>query len=184
MQGAEIDTEIKSLGDFHEDVIRFELDEFIGEHGRAFLVHHGPLGKMQFTREKKKTLVFENPAVPAEGTFSPEADYLVFPLHAGPLMDGFGETISIGRSEVNDVVIPDASVSAFHAFAQVEPGGSLRLQDMNSTNGTFINGQRVPSQDSGDPLPLRSGDRVRLGSVTLTCLMAKEFRNLVNGLLG
>lgn len=70
----------------------------------------------------------------------------------------------IGRVSPADILIPGAGVSGRHAKLTWD-GLTLTIEDLNSTNGTFINGQRIHA-----PTPLRHGDEVRLGqSVTITC---------------
>ncbi|MBI1945609.1 MAG: FHA domain-containing protein [Deltaproteobacteria bacterium] len=73
--------------------------------------------------------------------------------------------VSVGRNEGNDVVLPDASVSRFHAFLRELPDGSLVVQDVRSANGTFVGGQPVPKQGEGAPLPVRSGEAIRFGDI-------------------
>jgi diguanylate cyclase (GGDEF)-like protein len=64
---------------------------------------------------------------------------------------------SLGRKPDNDIVIPDESASRAHAeiFCQED---SLVITDMNSTNGTYVNHERI----SG-PKVLRSKDQIRIG---------------------
>lgn len=50
--------------------------------------------------------------------------------------------VLIGRSEDNDIAIPSSFVSRHHILL-VREGGSTILIDLNSTNGTFVNSQRV-----------------------------------------
>src|SRR5213078_3741372 len=52
------------------------------------------------------------------------------------------ETITIGRLKGNSIVIDDASVSLTHARI-TRKNGDLYLKDLNSTNGTIVNGQRI-----------------------------------------
>ena len=49
----------------------------------------------------------------------------------------------VGRSKENDVVIPALGLSRFHAVLERDISGQLRLVDENSTNGTFVNRNRV-----------------------------------------
>lgn len=65
--------------------------------------------------------------------------------------------IYIGRDVANDVFINDAEVSRRHARL-VQQGGAYLLEDLGSTNGTYVNGQRI-----GGPSPLRAGDIIYLG---------------------
>ncbi|MDP2711169.1 MAG: DUF3662 and FHA domain-containing protein [Solirubrobacteraceae bacterium] len=69
----------------------------------------------------------------------------------------------IGRSRECDVVLSDANVSRRHA--QVLPGatGSWTIADLGSTNGVLVNGQRTDG-----PAALQSGDRIALGTASMT----------------
>jgi len=67
-----------------------------------------------------------------------------------------GETISLGRDSGNLIQLHDTEVSRRHVeFRRVE--GGYQIADLASSNGTFVNGQRV------DRHPLTSGDEVRVG---------------------
>ncbi|MGE5249135.1 MAG: FHA domain-containing protein [Bacteroidota bacterium] len=74
---------------------------------------------------------------------------VVFPLE--------GDQIMIGRDSTNEVAINDAEVSRRHARLTFQ-GGKYVIEDLGSTNGTFINGQRL----SG-PHVLKAGDVIALG---------------------
>ncbi len=52
------------------------------------------------------------------------------------------ERARIGRSDENDFVLPDSSVSSRHAEFVLRDG-SLEINDLGSTNGTFFEGERV-----------------------------------------
>jgi hypothetical protein len=81
-----------------------------------------------------------------------------------------GHLITVGRAPDNDVVVPDVSISRFHAFVKQGANGGWLMQDAGSTNGTTVNGSSVPRQGHGPPAELSSGDDVRLGQVELTFL--------------
>ena len=51
--------------------------------------------------------------------------------------------ITIGRSPANDIIINSPKVSSTHAVIFVEDSGEIILRDLNSTNGTFVNGKRI-----------------------------------------
>jgi hypothetical protein len=74
------------------------------------------------------------------------------------------QAVSIGRGGDNDVVLPEQGVSRFHARLEPSPQGWL-LTDLGSTNGTYVNGQRLPGHEA---YLLQSGDRVTIGSSVLT----------------
>lgn len=67
---------------------------------------------------------------------------------------------TIGRDSGCDMVLPDPTVSRWHAGLRREPGGWL-LDDLGSTNGTLLNGWRVRAW-----VPVRDGDLVSFGAVT------------------
>ncbi len=73
-----------------------------------------------------------------------------------------GETITIGRAVQNDVVITSKRVSREHACVRRE-GWRVMLKDLNSTNGTFLNAERVLTSAA-----LHDGDRIKIGDVVLT----------------
>lgn len=68
-----------------------------------------------------------------------------------------GDQLIIGRDSSSGVAINDAEVSRKHARLNFQ-GGKWVLEDLGSTNGTFVNGQRLAS-----PVVLKSGDVVSLG---------------------
>lgn len=70
-----------------------------------------------------------------------------------------GSPTKIGRSLDNDLVLPDQSISRHHAsIAMVE--GAFRLHDLNSQNGSFVDGKKIVSEAT-----LRDGNTIRLGDV-------------------
>lgn len=68
--------------------------------------------------------------------------------------------ISFGRASSNDVVVNDPMVSAnFHMKIEVLDDGQVRVVDCNSTNGTFVNGRKIPGSEM-----LKKGDIIRIGN--------------------
>ncbi len=67
----------------------------------------------------------------------------------------------IGRAVDNALQLPDTSVSRYHAYLGQDEEGHVRLTDLGSTNGTYLNGRRLPPRT---PACVRDGDRVQLGS--------------------
>jgi pSer/pThr/pTyr-binding forkhead associated (FHA) protein len=66
--------------------------------------------------------------------------------------------ISVGRSLDNQIVLEDTTVSHHHATFETH-NGVFMVRDMNSTNGTRVNGMRITESKLGN------GDQVRFGSV-------------------
>jgi hypothetical protein len=68
--------------------------------------------------------------------------------------------VNIGRAADNDIVLQDVSVSGRHARIE-QRGLQVVLTDMNSSNGTFVNGQRVQQ------VQLAGGETILLGDTQL-----------------
>jgi phosphoserine phosphatase RsbU/P len=69
---------------------------------------------------------------------------------------------TIGRSSMNDLPIADKMLSRQHARILRDGDGGLAVEDLGSRNGTFVNGERLVTKR-----PLKSGDRITVGAVTL-----------------
>jgi hypothetical protein len=79
--------------------------------------------------------------------------------------------IVIGRTSEADVVIPELSISVEHCALQATPFG-LSVFDLNSTNGTFVCGQRIAK---GHLVSLQDGDRICLGRFEFEYLRHRAF---------
>ncbi len=104
-------------------------------------------------------------ATTPEGT--PARRLAVLAVQAGPRI---GEEfpvgsprIQIGSGSQNDVVIADDSISTNHALLEFDHGG-WRLTDLDSTNGSFVEGIRLAPQV---PTPLPYASSVRFGGLRL-----------------
>jgi len=71
-----------------------------------------------------------------------------------------GDRMLIGRLAESDIFVDDANVSRTHA-ALISEGTGWAVEDINSTNGTFVNGERV------DRAQLRDGDVIQVGASEL-----------------
>lgn len=74
-----------------------------------------------------------------------------------------GGSLELGRESdaLGDGALADARISRTHARLEVDAGGSLRVTDLGSSNGTYVNGARV------ERVTLAPGDVVRVGGVLL-----------------
>ena len=80
-----------------------------------------------------------------------------------------GDQITIGRDSVNEIVINDAEISRRHARLTFQ-GGKYVLEDLGSTNGTFVNGQRLAG-----PRVLKAGEVVSFGEQIVMVFEATNF---------
>lgn len=72
-----------------------------------------------------------------------------------------GDRQNIGRESANDIVVPDINISRVHAEIHMQPNGQWVVSDLGSTNGLYVNGQKVQSAQ------LRDADMITLGTSTL-----------------
>jgi pSer/pThr/pTyr-binding forkhead associated (FHA) protein len=76
-----------------------------------------------------------------------------------------GAVRTLGRATGADFIVEAALVSRVHCRLTALPGGELEVRDLESTNGTFVNGKRV------DVARLVSGDRLQVGRMELEALL-------------
>ena len=75
-----------------------------------------------------------------------------------------GGVRTVGRATGADFIVDAPLVSRVHCRLTALPDGGLEVQDLDSTNGTFINGQRIQTGR------LAPGDRLGVGRVELVAL--------------
>ena len=131
---------------------RTELTAKLQQLEKAGLVLRIDPKKTDPSLAKKKTLV---------GSLTPDHA----PDNVYPLLDA---EQTIGRLPSNTICVGDGSVSSNHARILRTPEGFV-LEDLQSRNGTFVNGERV----EGKRL-LTDGDLIRLGKVIMTFNVARE----------
>ncbi len=84
---------------------------------------------------------------------------------AGDRYPLLGSLTIVGRDDGADIVVDDPGVSRRHSEIRVTNDGPhlvSSIRDLNSTNGTFVNGDRITSQR------LEDGDRITIGRTTAT----------------
>lgn len=166
---------IGCLKDYTRDCQKKDLKSFTALHGKAFLVHHGPIGKLKEPIREKKTMAVEGESV--EEYFDPREDFLVFEMRRRPGQPANDDLVRLGRQAGSDIIIPDASISSVHAFFQ-EGGDNYTILDNDSMNGTYVNMKEVPVRGKGQPMPVKSLSRLRFGSVVMTFMLAADFYKL------
>ena len=150
---------------------------FEQNHGFGFLL--GPLSAIQQPQQPQSTLDIDS--VESDMLFfRKRIDYLVFPvIQTGRSPFSF---VAVGRTKNNDIVVPDVSVSKFHAFFKPGRKRQFSLQDASSKNGTFLDDTPVPAQGQAKPVPVESGSRVRFGNVAFMFLSSVDFHGFVSRL--
>ena len=72
-----------------------------------------------------------------------------------------GTTRTVGRATGADFILDAPLVSRVHCRVVALPSGDLEVRDLESTNGTFVNGARI------EQIRLAPGDRIQIGRVEL-----------------
>lgn len=80
---------------------------------------------------------------------------------AGSMFKMTSREMLIGRSKDVDVCIEEEDVSRKHAQVEERSDGQIVITDLNSTNGTFVNGKKIEQH------VLNDGDRIQIASTTI-----------------
>jgi serine/threonine-protein kinase len=109
----------------------------------------------------EKDLVTADGAPPPAGS---DTVYLMFESgdEKGRVVQVTGDEFVIGRDDAADLQILDTRASRRHASLKVLPGGNAELRDMDSSNGTLLNGAPVKSA------VLSGNERIRIGDTELS----------------
>ena len=165
------------LGEW-EDALGDELRDVVSEHaGQQEYAFVGPItvvfeeaedldtGLFRVRSSTTKGRVQASPAVsaPAQSHGQAPAPARSGVLHVSLDVEGRSHQVSspvtvIGRGAEADVVVDDAGVSRRHAEVHSD-GNRVRVVDLGSTNGTFVDGERVGQQGA----PLADGSRITVG---------------------
>ncbi len=89
------------------------------------------------------------------------------------------DSLTLGRADDCDIVIPDRQISRYHARIERDAGGYL-LRDLGSKNGTYVNGELL----RGQPYRLRDGDEIELATVIQLGFVSGEATLPLTGDLG
>jgi ABC transport system ATP-binding/permease protein len=75
-----------------------------------------------------------------------------------------GEPKTVGRATGADFIVDAALISRVHCRLTVLPDGELEVKDLESTNGTFVNGTRV------ETARVAPGDKIQVGRVEIVAM--------------
>lgn len=117
---------------------------------------------------------------PIDGSTEPEKSHtgvltINYQVNARPVEKRFdlepGRRLSVGRTKENDIAIDHTSVSKLHASLLLNSEGKLVVADTGSTNGTYLNGERIAY---GKAIEIFAGDKVKFGAVDVDIIFAPE----------
>lgn len=93
--------------------------------------------------------------------------------------DPVTQWMSVGRTSRSDLMINDYTISKNHARIHISVGGRHALEDMGSTNGTWLNGRRL---SSGQVSAVQDADTIRFGRQVFTFFYPTSFHGFLVGL--
>jgi len=114
----------------------------------------------------------ERPApIPASKTvIRPAVSEWILKANSAPLVGQFFQIshgVTIGRDESADIVIPLSLISRFHARLSINKGKMI-IEDTNSSNGTYVNGERITSCE------LRNNDEISFDEFSFVVVGPEE----------
>ncbi len=121
-----------------------------------------------------QTLDLAQSATSPGGRFRNAGEPVVMPLRKGPSTNNaFVMGVTVGRTDNNDLVLDDASVSRFHAyFLRDSRKNTWKLVDAESKNGTWAGATKLEPNGS---VILEDRTRVRFGDIEMTFLLPESF---------
>jgi hypothetical protein len=127
-----------TFGEFEDELKQQDLERKVGKHIKA-------------PHQEKSEIPIHARAILPEGSREVELLFV-----AG------GRRLNVGRGTDNNLYLNHSSVSKIHAALKMDKLGTLLVADTGSTNGTHINGVRIPY---GEARPIADGDVVAFGEV-------------------
>jgi hypothetical protein len=167
--------QMKPLAECLELIHGKKLEEFIQEHPFPVLIGLGVIAsELQRNPTKAAGTMFVNlSAMPDQDDDSTNLNQVfnIEKVSAQTPPDG----IYLGSGLENDICIPDSSISKTHTHF-ILSGSECSLIDHGSTNGSFVNGAKVPPNE---PLVIKGGDVLTLGRISFTYYDATSFAKLL-----
>lgn len=159
------------MADYVQEALSSSRRVFASVHNYLFLICDGALEKPD---KPGKTVSFdrlETTTTAPGGTHGAARDrshpLLLLPVRK--VIGTFPNMITLGRTANNDIVVPDISVSKFHAWFQ-RTTSKIELGDAGSKNGTRAN--EVVLRPRGALVTVKIGDRLRFGRIEFALLDA------------
>ncbi len=168
------------LASFLESLDTLDADGFAKRHGDAFLLLYGGPRAGDAPFKTMTTAAIGDVSQGGQSAPRPQLDFQVFPVRktSRSRYSGF---IAVGRADTNDIVLPDPSVSRFHAFI-TQDRSKYFVAAAGTKNGTFLNDKPLSLEESSDPVEVSSGSRLRFGSIEVTFLKAPELYSMLKRL--
>ena len=125
----------------------------------AAVVHSDMVGRKQ--KQAKEVPIASSAPAPKKNKKEPWVLAIDSGIHAGDRLQLVPE-VHIGRSDSCELVLEDDYISSMHALLSHQGHGQWVLKDLGSTNGTYVNTERIL-----DTAPVTPGDIIRIGGVQM-----------------
>jgi pSer/pThr/pTyr-binding forkhead associated (FHA) protein len=168
---------VRTIEQYANEYGRLGLLEFRREYGRPVLIGLGIVGELKDkSRGRSGTLKMQpiSEALPAQSLVG--RVWLVTKGPYGPR----GPALTGGRDSSNDIVIPEFTISNQHFQFRYDIT-RLVLSDLGSTNGTFLNGERI---EPGRRVPVANGARLVFGRYQFEFMTGPVFVKTVAQIAG
>jgi hypothetical protein len=157
---------MKRLSEYNADRLRLTRENFLAKHSAPVLLHRweNPDDDTEYASTTAHISMIDLPARPeiprptdplaALGIttkITNAADVVIFPIVKRTPGGVLQDRVSIGRNRNADIHLPFRRISKFHAFfTSTMNGTKYFLTDAGSTNGSFLNGRRLPTGQSAE----------------------------------
>lgn len=159
-------TDFENVTSWGDEALAHEIADSLEDHARS--LRYAFVGAVDVRFEQDESLATGRYSVTSRTTRGPVAPATSpDPLSRFPLLDIDGQrynltgaTTVIGRGTEADIVVDDNGVSRKHISLEVTPEGTI-LTDLGSTNGTFVEEQRITE------VTLVDGNAIRIGRTVI-----------------
>ena len=126
--------------------------------------------------QANRTIIFEMDDAEEATSASETLKHAIYPLVTREFVSGARASFSVGRIGGNDMIMPDLAISKQHAFIEIQRG-NYQIRDVNSTNGTTVNGKRVHKK----PKPIKNGDIIGFARYEFSFLAPESIYDMLKG---
>jgi hypothetical protein len=179
-----METQVQTVGDFLHLAQQMNEEQFLADFPYPVLIEKVGGFPHQHPSLLSGTVLVTPNDIPSSAGASTESDILAAKVFAlRKKASSIGTDVYVGRAPTNDVMLTSPSVSKSHAqVTPVAESGDYHLVDMFSSNGTFLNGQKIHPFEKHQ---LRDHDEIALGPDYLLIYYSPQgFYELLKSLTG
>ncbi|MFT3925351.1 MAG: FHA domain-containing protein [Myxococcales bacterium] len=167
-------TQNQTLASFAKRYGRLDLDAFLAQFDCPFLVEAAHAAGLRDESGPQAYRTEYIASADASSKLLGAEDRELWPIRKRA-DSAFSGHIGVGRTPNLDICIARTGVSKFHAYFS-EREGVFQLTDKESTNGTFVGGERI---NPGTPISLRDGVKLEFANHPFTFMSPARFHRLM-----